>query len=439
MRNGVDIMEKSITKLPSRPSLQRLTRVAAYARVSTGKDAMQHSLAAQVSYYSDLIQHHPGWRYAGVYADEAFTGTKDTRPEFQRLLEDCRAGRIDMIVTKSISRFARNTVTTLQTVRELKALGVDVFFEEQNLHSISSEGELLLTIFSAFAQEESRSASDNQKWRIHKAFENGELMNLRTMFGYRISKENGIQIDPEKADIVREMYARVIRGESLSSIARWLDRSGYRGALGGKWSPVWVRATLANEKYAGNSLLQKEYRNNHIDKKRMKNRGELPQYYATETHPAIIDEATFEAAQQVLARIAAQSTASKARSRHAFTGMIICSGCGKRYKRVNNHGIPCWACPTYVSDGKQACPCRKIPEDVIMRLACELFGWNGFDEDAFRNTVDHLTAVYPNTLIFHCKDGREVRTEWQNRSRAESWTPEMKENARTAARRGMPR
>ena len=171
----------------------------------------------------------------------------------------------------------------------------------------------------------------------------------------------------------------------------------------------------------------------------MKNRGELPQYYATETHPAIIDEATFEAAQQVLARIAAQSTASKTRSRHAFTGMIICSGCGKRYKRVKNHGTPCWACPTYVSDGKQACRCKKIPEDVIMRLACELFGWNGFEEETFRNTVDHLTAVYPDRLVFHLKDGREVRTEWQNRSRAESWTPEMKENARAAARRGMSR
>ena len=166
-------MEKQVMKLPVRPSLQRLTNVAAYARVSSGKDAMLHSLAAQVSYYSDLIQKHPGWRYAGVYADEAMTGTKDNREEFQRLLADCRAGKIDMVITKSVSRFARNTVTSLETVRELKAMGVDVYFEEQKIHSMSGDGELMLTILSAFAQEESRSASDNQKWRIRKAFENG--------------------------------------------------------------------------------------------------------------------------------------------------------------------------------------------------------------------------------------------------------------------------
>ena len=241
-------MEKTVLKLPSQPSLQRLINVAAYARVSTGKDAMLHSLAAQVSYYSDLIQKHPGWRYAGVYADEAVTGTKDNRAEFQRLLADCHAGKIDMIITKSISRFARNTVTSLETVRELKAIGVDVYFEEQKIHSMSGDGELMLTILSAFAQEESRSASDNQKWRIRKAFENGELMNLRTMFGYRITKENGIEIDPVQAEIVREMFARLIQGDSLTSIVRWLNRNGHPRAFGGKWTVSQLTAALSNEK-----------------------------------------------------------------------------------------------------------------------------------------------------------------------------------------------
>ena len=428
-------MEKQVMKLPVKPSLERLTNVAAYARVSSGKDAMLHSLAAQVSYYSDLIQKHPGWRYAGVYADEAMTGTKDNREEFQRLLADCRAGKIDMVITKSVSRFARNTVTSLETVRELKAIGVDVYFEEQKIHSMSGDGELMLTILSAFAQEESRSASDNQKWRIRKAFENGELMNMRTMFGYRITRKNGIEIDPEQADVVREMFTRVIRGDSLTSIARWLNRNGHLGAFGGKWTAGRLRDALSNEKYMGHSLLQKQFRNNHIEKKLLPNQGELPQYYATETHPAIIDEATFEAAQQALEHIAAQKPASKPWEHHIFTGMIICSACGKPYRHVKNHGKSRWACPTYIMEGKAFCESKQIPEEIIMRMACDLLGWNSFDEEAFKQAVDHVTAVYPHTLIFHLRDGREEKLEWQNRSRAESWTPEMKEKAREKARR----
>ena len=428
-------MEKQVMRLPVKPSLQRLTRVAAYARVSTGKDAMLHSLAAQVSYYSDLIQNHPGWRYAGVYADEAMTGTKDNRKEFQRLLADCRAGRIDMVITKSVSRFARNTVTSLETVRELKAIGVDVYFEEQNIHSMSGDGEVMLTILSAFAQEESRSASENQKWRVRKAFENGELMNMRTMFGYRISKKNGVEVDPEQADVVREMYARVIHGDSLTSIVHWLKHNDHRGALKGKWKASRIRDVLSNEKYTGNALLQKQFRIDHIYKKLVPNHGELPQYYATETHPAIIDEATFEAAQRALERISAERPATKPRGHHIFTSMIICSACGKTYRHVKNHGVSRWACQTYVYEGKTACQSKQIPEEIIMRLACDILGWNSFDEEAFRQTVDHVTAIYPHTLVFHLRDGREVKQEWQNRSRSESWTPEMRTRAAEAARR----
>ena len=200
-------MEKIVRKIsPSVPPVPARLRVAAYARVSSGKDAMLQSLAAQVSYYSNLIQQRLDWEYAGVYADEALTGTKDTRPEFQRLIADCKDGKIDLIITKSISRFARNTVTLLETVRELKLLGVDVYFEEQNIHSMSGDGELMLTILASYAQEESRSVSENCKWRIRKRFQQGEIVNLRFMYGYRIN--NGqIEIDQEQAEIVRMIYA----------------------------------------------------------------------------------------------------------------------------------------------------------------------------------------------------------------------------------------
>ena len=173
---------------PTKATELKRLRVCAYARVSSGKDAMLHSLSAQVSYYQKYIASHVDWQFCGIYADEAFTGTKDTRAQFQQMLSECRKGNIDLIVTKSISRFARNTITLLQTVREFKAMGVDVYFEEQNIHTLSADGELMLTILASYAQEESLSASENAKWRIRKGFEAGELMNFRYLFGYRIVK-----------------------------------------------------------------------------------------------------------------------------------------------------------------------------------------------------------------------------------------------------------
>ena len=200
------------------PELPRDKNVAAYCRVSSGKDAMLHSLEAQVSYYSSLIQNHSGWEYAGVYADEARTGTKDTRENFVRLLADCRAGRIDMVLTKSISRFARNTVTLLETVRELKQIGVDVYFEEQNIHSLSTDGELMLTVLASYAQEESRSASENQKWRIKKNFEEGKPWSS-TLLGYR-NVDGRFEIVPEEAETVRLIYRLIMQGQTPYAIAK---------------------------------------------------------------------------------------------------------------------------------------------------------------------------------------------------------------------------
>lgn len=199
----------------------KLLRTAAYARVSSGKDAMLHSLSAQVSYYNSFIQSNPEWLFCGVYADEALTGTKDNRENFQRLLSECRAGRIDLIITKSISRFARNTVTLLETVRELKELGVDVYFEEQNIHSISPDGEFMLTLLGSYAQEESYSASENQKWRIRKDFEQGRLGSI-TMLGYERSNDGTLIIVPEEAETVRMIFNDYLNGMGKNAIANKL-------------------------------------------------------------------------------------------------------------------------------------------------------------------------------------------------------------------------
>ena len=294
------IVEKVNFPIPKQPKAKR---VAAYARVSSGKDEMLHSLSAQISYYSELIQSHPGWLYCGVFSDEAFTGTKDNRTGFQNLISECRAGNIDLIITKSISRFARNTVTLLETVRELKLFGIDVFFEEQNIHTISADGELMMTILASYAQAESLSASENQKWRIRKAFENGEIVNLRFLFGYRINGAK-IEIDPAQADIVRAVFERAVNGESFTSIAKDLNNRNVTRCLGGKWNSQRIRDLLSNEKYLGNALLQKKYRNNHLEKKLIHNDGQLPKYYAEGTHDAIVDEELFAKAQDILCYLA---------------------------------------------------------------------------------------------------------------------------------------
>lgn len=427
-------MEKQVTRVPVKPALEKLVNVAAYARVSSGKDAMLHSLAAQVSYYSRLISEHPGWRFAGVYADEALTGTKDAREEFQRMLADCREGKIDMVITKSVSRFARNTVTSLETVRELKSLGVDVYFEEQKIHSMSGDGELMLTILASYAQEESRSASENQKWRIRKSYERGEIMCWRYMFGYNITKDS-IEIDPEEAPIVREMYQRVIAGESLSSVCRWLNENGHFGALGGKWCTPRLREALSNEKYLGNAMLQKAFVNNHLEKKLITNTGELPRYYVTETHPAIIDQETFDAAQAVLARIAKKVSGRAKRTVSELTSLITCGKCGCCFRRVHSNGTIGWNCDTFQTKGKAFCASKKIPEATLHALLCELLDMPVYDPGTVRSEVKGITVTGTNTLDIVLKDGSIHSQTWKDRSRRESWTPEMREKARQAARR----
>ena len=423
------IVERVDSYIPAQP---RALRVCAYARVSSGKDAMLHSLSAQVSHYSEMIQSHIGWVYCGVYSDEALTGTKSDREGFQQMLTDCRAGKIDMVITKSISRFARNTVTLLQTVRELKSMGIDVYFEEQYIHTISADGELMMTILASYAQEESLSASENQKWRVRKAFENGELINLRFLFGYSITAD-GVQINEKEAAIVREIFSRFNGGESMSSISRDLNARGYRGALGGKWCAERMRNTLSNEKYLGNALLQKRYRNNHIEKKLVANKGELPMYYAEGTHEPIIDQATFDKAQERLRMLAQQTANRKKPTRSAFSGLIHCGLCGNTYKRVTYRKKHYWNCTTFQTKGKSECAAKRIPEETLEVLTCEVLGEGSIDSDMVRSKITAIRAEKGNMVVFCMDDGSEIVKRWTDCSRAESWTPEMKEKARQRA------
>ena len=411
----------------------KLKRVAAYARVSSGKDAMLHSLSAQVSYYSDLIQKRRGWIYCGVYADEAMTGTKDDRASFQRMLDDCRAGQIDLILTKSISRFARNTVSILRIVRELKYMGVDVFFEEQNIHTMSADGELMLTILASYAQEESLSISENCKWYWRQRMKDGHMVGLRRMFGYDIVG-GVITVNPVEASIVRNIFAQYISGGSTVGISRALEASGVPTVAGGKWNDSRVRDILKNEKYIGNALLQKKYVADHLTKRLVRNHGELAQYYVQGTHDAIIDPDIYKLAQRRIAQITEKCNIKKpTTARYPYSGMIVCGNCGKHFRRKTTHGRVSWICTTFQFKGKSACPAKQIPEPTLMALCCDVLGIAEFDERVFTERISGIRVTAPNELLFFLADGHTETRVWKDRSRSDSWTDEMKEAARQRA------
>ena len=415
-------MEKTVKRLAFAPKLPTTLRVAAYARVSSAKDAMHRSLSAQVSYYSEFIRSHPGWEYAGVYSDEAYTGTKESRPGFQAMLGDCRTGKVDMLIVKSISRFARNTVTLLETVRELRELGVDVYFEEQNVHTLSTEGELMLTILSSFAQEESLSVSENMKWRVRKNFKEGKPWS-GTILGYRLVDGRYVVV-PDEAEIVRRIYSEYLSGKGIEAIARGLNADGVKSRRGGAWDPSVVRIVLRNYSYTGNLILQKTYRENHITKRKMINDGVLPKYHVEGSHEAIIDADTFEAAQREIERRADAVRYTKPGSkRYPFRSLIICGNCGAHYKRKIRRNGAVWICSTYNRDGKDACPSKQIPEERLLEMTA----------DIDMNAVKQMVAENGNVVRILFSDGSEAVKHWEDRSRAVSWTDDMKETARLKA------
>jgi DNA invertase Pin-like site-specific DNA recombinase len=412
---------KTVRKQEAFPQIPRRKRTAAYARVSSGKEAMKHSLSAQVSYYSGLIQKRIDWEFAGVYADDATTGTKDDRPEFQRLLADCRAGKIDLIITKSVTRFARNTVTTLETVRELKLLGVDIFFEKENIHSMSGDGELMLAILASFAQEESRSASENLKWRLRNKFKEGKP-NSAVIMGYKLV-DGTFVIVPEEAETVRMIFADFLSGMGKNAGMKKLTAMGVPTRRGGNWTENTIYQMLRNEKYIGDMLLQKSFREDHIGKKKRINKGELPMYYVENSHEPIIDRETFKRVQDELARRAAVNTPRKKPPEpYVFTGKIVCGQCGKAFhRRIAGIGTPyekaVWICSTFNQRGKSACSrSQQIPESVLLEIADA-----GFVQ---------IRVPEPNVLVIVMPDGSETERRWRHKPRSGSWTDEKREKAR---------
>ena len=423
-------MDRKVIKVtPKIPHREKALRVAAYCRVSSDKDAMLHSLSAQVSYFSECIQKHNGWIFCGVYYDEAKTGTKDNRQGFMALLERCKKGEIDMILTKSVSRFSRNALTLLATVRELKALCVSVQFDEENINTLTEDGEFMLSLIASVAQEESRSASDNQKWRIQKCYERGEDVNTVNILGYDASKCH-LTPNKEEAVIINEIYTRIANGESYTSIAKSLNRRGIKGKCGGIWTSFKISRIAGNERYIGDCLLQKKYVNNHLEKKLCTNHGERPMYYAENTHEGIVPRELYLEVQSIRSSRKQMFCNTAKPQKYHFTGMIQCENCGKNYRRVVWRGKVYWNCPTYINEGKAACWSKKIPQDILESVSTEVLGLEQFDATALLNSIKRITVPTRGCLRYYFKNGSCIDKYWSNKPRSASWTPEMKDAAR---------
>lgn len=406
-----------------------VVKVAAYARVSSDKDAMLHSLSSQVSYFSKMIQSHDSWKYVGVYSDEGMTGTKSNRQGFINMIEDAKAGKIDIIVTKSLSRFARNTVDCLKTIRELKAINVDIFFEEQNIHTLSSNGEFLISLLAGYAQEESRQCSENTLWRVRKNFKEGKPYGGSSMLGYKLEKGK-FTVVPEEAELVRRIYDLYLAGNGFCKIARILSYEGIRSYTGKTLNKTTIGEILSNITYTGSLHLQKTYRENHITKKTKRNKGEKPLYIVENNHEAIISEDIFEEVQRIRKIKSEGKSGQRKGPAYPFTGLIFCGECGHVFKHKITKYYENWVCSQYDDLGKAYCASKKIRDDVLRKASAEALNLDSFDEDVFKERVSGIDAFNGNKLVFRFKDGTAKEVIWQSPSRKDSWTDEMKLKAK---------
>ena len=348
----------------------RKTRVAAYCRVSTGSEEQLVSLEAQKKHYEDTITADPTCEFAGLYYDEGITGTKkEIRPALMRMMADCEAGLIDRIVTKSLSRFARNTTDCLELVRGLKYIGVSVFFEKENLDTGSMDSELLLSVMSSLAESESVSISENEKWGIRKRFESGTYKIGSAPYGYSV-KDGVFSVNEEEAKWVRWIFAQALAGRSGSAIAKELTAKGVPSRKAGKWNATSVRGILRNEKYTGDCLFQKTYSDFRF--KRHTNRGDRNQYYMAEHHDAIVSHEDFEAAGKMIEQRAKEKNVRKGemtdQKGYPFTGKIVCGNCGTRFKRkvcyTGSAKYAVWVCGSHLND-PSGCPVKQVREDEL--------------------------------------------------------------------------
>lgn len=358
---------------PTKAVQQQKKKVCAYVRVSTDSLQQEDSLENQTTYFKGFITANPEWEFVGIYSDQGISGYKENRPGFQKMIEDARAGNIDLIVVKSISRFARNTETVLKFTRELKSIGVGIFFELQNINTLSGAGELMLTILAAFAQAESEGASANAKMTYKRKFESGiPAHGLESTFGYKANAQGDIVVDEEKAAVVRQIFDLAEQGIWPSKIKQHLNKNGVPGCAGGDWDDTAVFRVLHNVSYKGDLILQKTYRDSR--RKQRKNEGQVDQWYIAENHQPIVPPDQWDKVQEILQKRSEhlQTPAPpkpdkprSSRNTYPLSNLIYCPICGEKLIHKWGKGRnEYWACKTNLKVGKDACKGIWLPAEV---------------------------------------------------------------------------
>lgn len=381
----VRVIEPTIKPAEETKSAYRQLRVAAYCRVSTKQEEQLNSYGVQTRYYTEKINAEPKWTLVGIFADKGITGTSvKKRDEFNKMIRLCKHGKVDMIITKSISRFSRNTVDCLQYIRMLKELNVDVYFEEQGIHSTSPGAEFYITIFGSIAQSESENISANVRWGKDQSAKEGKVpFHYKRFLGYRKGADGTPEIDPDEAEIIRRIYRKYLSGDSFIKIATDLNIDQIKTPSGsGQWFSATIRSILSNEKYKGDAILNKTYITDCISKKVKVNNGERPKYYVENNHPAIIDAPTFARVQEEMARragikkrkqVGTKTEQGRYSGKYALTDLLICGECGTPYRRctwtIKGRKKVVWRCINRLDYGKKYCRHSPSVEESILQEA----------------------------------------------------------------------
>ena len=399
--NGSLAMAPRVITIPAaNQETVRKLRVAAYTRVSSNSKDQEHSFAAQNAYFSKLITDNPDWELADIYADQGITGTSiDKRDDFLRMMEDCRKGRIDRILVKSSSRFARNTKESLAAVRELKSLNISVYFEEQNIDTAQVSGEVLIAMFAALAQRESEAISERVRWSYRVRMSKGRFSTCKAPYGYRLVKDH-LEIQEDEASIIRHIFDRYLAGVSMENIAKEITALGCPTRDGTQyWQLTSIQYILQNEKYAGDSLSQKKYTTRSFPRQQKINHGERKQYLVIDSHPAIISREIFQKVQELLTQ---RSAAIHPRSDvpHAFARKVVCGHCGTLCKRKNCGGSVNWACRRH-DKSITACPNTQVPEEQMKNAFLHVYyNLKHYGTSILTQLISDLYAARTGSLLW---------------------------------------
>lgn len=355
--------ERIVTEIKNRHqtlNIPRPIKVCAYVRVSTSHEGQLISLQNQTDYYQQKLSNNPKLIFIGIFSDAGISGAKENRPGFQAMLKQAKSGEIDLIYTKSISRFARNTLMLLQTVRELRSIGVGIIFEEQNINTLSNEGELMLTILASIAEEERKSVRTNIQWSMKKKFLRGEVMvDTNRLLGFDKDKSGNLVINPEQARIVRLIFSQYLSGMTACKIAQFLNELNTPSFLEKPWQSSRILRIISNEKYAGDCLLQKSFINE--NGRQVPNHGQRDRYWVDNDHPSIVSRADWANAQHIRQK--------RSKKSYPFTSLLRCAFCGSTLIRVTQSGgYISWVCSRYMHQGKAACVGSRITEPRLIAL-----------------------------------------------------------------------